>query len=171
MRVRRTLTGILAVPLLLLSACGGGDSTAEPPVSSAPTRDHSSTPPQRESPEHFIRRFAALERKMENSGEVGQYRAVSRPCSACQELAQQIKSFYEAGGFVKWGGWDIKSVRPYAPGETGAYAVRVVSAPTRYQESSDGNIKHLDGGPATEIVTIHSKDGSWVVVGRARLES
>ena len=59
MSVRRKLAGTLVVPLLILSACGGGDdSVADPPISSAPTSSATGTP-QRESAEHFIRRWAA----------------------------------------------------------------------------------------------------------------
>ncbi len=64
-RLAGILAGALAAPLLL-SACGGDDSVADPPVSSAPTSSPTGTP-HRESPEHFIRRWAA-ERAMQNTG-------------------------------------------------------------------------------------------------------
>ncbi len=61
MSVRRELAGTLVVPLLILSACGGGDdSIADPPISSAPTSSATGTP-QRESAEHFIRRWTKEE--------------------------------------------------------------------------------------------------------------
>ena len=57
---------LMAPALLALAACSGDDtSIADPPISSAPT---SSTPPQqRETPEHFIRRWAEEEKRMENT--------------------------------------------------------------------------------------------------------
>ena len=61
MRVRRTLTALLAVPTLLLAGCGGGSSVADPPVSSGPTSAPTTQPPTHESPQHFIRRWADAE--------------------------------------------------------------------------------------------------------------
>jgi hypothetical protein len=177
MVVRRFVTGsfvaALAAPLLLLAACGGSDdSIADPPVSPSSTSSSSPKPPAHESPEAFIRRFAVVERKMENTGDADEYLGLTQRCVECQELANQIHGFYVAGGYVHWDGWTIKSVRPYASGRRpNSYAVRVVSAPTRYRESADGQVKHLDGGPATEIVSIKAIHGSWMVTGRAKLAS
>src|SRR3954454_12361425 len=107
---RRILVGTLAVPLLLLSACGGNDSVADPPVSSAPTSSDPTGPPQRETAEHFIRRFYAAEREMENSGHVDDYLQMTLGCRSCTSLSHQVTRFYRDGGFVRWGGLQITSV-------------------------------------------------------------
>jgi hypothetical protein len=109
---------------------------------------------------------------MENTGETSAYRRLTEPCNPCAELARQIQHFYRAGGYVHWAGWSIKGIRPYdSASRPNAYAVRVLSAPTTYRESSQAPIKHLDGGPATEIVSIKRLHGSWVVTGRAKLST
>src|SRR3954447_10555236 len=87
---RRILVGTLAVPLLLLSACGGNDSVADPPVSSAPASSDPTGPPQRETAEHFIRRWAVAEKQMENTGDLGPYMLLSKGCVPCTNLAKQI---------------------------------------------------------------------------------
>jgi len=169
----RTLVGALLAPVLLLAACGSGNdngSVADPPISSSPSSSSPTKPPHRESPEHFIRRFAAVEKRMENTGQVREYLMLTRPCAGCQDLARQIEGYYRAGGYVHWDGWSIRSIRPYRSDKRQAsYQVSVVSAPTRYRESDDGPIEHLRGGPATEIVSIRRSSGSWVVTGRAKL--
>jgi hypothetical protein len=173
MRVRRNLAALLAAPCLL-SACGGGStSVADPPVSSHPTSSAPTTqPPAHESPEHFIRRFAAVERRMENTGKLAAYVRLTQSCQDCLDLAHQVRGFYQAGGYVHWRGWRIKNISPYTSGrDNNAFAVEVDSAPTAYRESSGGPIKHLEGGPATEIVTLKKSDNSWLVIGRARLGS
>jgi hypothetical protein len=174
MSVRRTLALGLAAPLLLpllLSACGGGDvSVADPPISSAPTSSPTSS--TRESPEHFIRRFAQEERTMENTGDVRRYLELTPSCEPCKGLARQIQGFYQAGGYVHWAGWDIKAIRPYEHGSrANSFAVRVDSAPTTYRESSNGPLRHLEGGLATEIVSIKLNHGAWLVTGRAKLST
>ena len=72
MAVRRILAAALTAPLLTLAACGGGGSIADPPISSAP----SSSPPtqHRETPEHFIRRWAAEDTRIEKTGDMAHFR-------------------------------------------------------------------------------------------------
>jgi hypothetical protein len=177
MGVRRSLAGIPAGVLgcsvaLVLGACGGGDdSVADPPVSS--TTSSPTESPQHESAEHFIRRFANVERVMENSGRVTEYLELTQSCRPCRELAKQVRGFYRDGGYIHWSGWRIKDIQPYdaAKHRPNSFAVQVISAPTEYRESASGPVKHLDGGPATEIVAIRRAQDSWVVTARARLSS
>lgn len=174
MRPPRILTGTLAgaftAPLFLLAACGGGeDSVADPPVSPSSTSSSTGTP-QRETAEAFIRRFAKIEQAMESTGVLGEYAKLTRRCKECGDLAAQVHGFYRAGGYVHWAGWTIKSIRPYASGERPhSYAVSVISAPTEYRESNGSPVRHLPGGPATEIISLKNVNGSWEVTGRAKL--
>jgi hypothetical protein len=171
MRVRRTLVALLAAPAVLLTACGGASSVADPPVSSGPTSSAPTTqPPAHESPQHFIRRWADAEKKMENTGRTGPYLAVSKTCHSCEQLASDVSRFYAAGGFVNWGGWKILSIKPYSDnGATKSYAMRAMAAPTAYQESVSGVHKTLPGGVATDLITLIQTRDAWQVVGFTKL--
>jgi len=112
MVVRRILAGALLAPLLLLSACGGDDtSVADPPVAPTSPSTSAAHPPHRESAKAFIRRWAKAEQDMENTGETTRYLALSSGCRACRDLAHQISAYYAAGGYVRWGGWTLLSIR------------------------------------------------------------
>ncbi len=66
MAVRRTLAGLLIVPAFvvpLLAGCGDDSSVADPPVQSAPPSTPTSDPPAHESAQHFIRRWADVEKQ------------------------------------------------------------------------------------------------------------
>jgi hypothetical protein len=173
MRTPRSLAGILAgalVALLLLSACSGGDdSVADPPVSPGSTST-STEAPQRESPERFIRRWAAAEKQMENTGETSQYLSLSRGCGPCQKLASQVSGYYGAGGFVQWGGWRILSIKPYPGAPAPLFAVHSNSRPTRYRRSSDSPPEHFSGGPITYVLALKRHDTSWYVTNKSELD-
>jgi hypothetical protein len=172
MRVRRTLAALLAAPCLL-SACGGGSSVADPPVSSHPTSSAPTIqPPTHESPEHFIRRWAAAEKRMENTGKTGPYLAMSQGCESCTQLANDVSNFYSAGGYVRWDGWQIVSIKHYADhGHRRAFAMRARAGATQYKESTSGELQTLAGGLATDVVALARTDTSWRVVGFTKLGS
>jgi hypothetical protein len=173
MVVRRILTGALLAPLLMVSACGGGDSSvADPPVSPTTASSSPTGQPQRETPKAFIRRWTIEEKRMENTGETGDYLDISRGCAACQKLATQVKGFYAAGGFVRWGGWKILSIKANSThGKTITYAVRNKSLPTTYREAGNAPVKHLSGGVTTELLALEVKGKSWNLVSKAELAS
>lgn len=174
MDVRRITAALLFLPLLALGACGGSDtSIADPPVSSPPSSSApTAKPPHQETPEHFIRRWVELEKKMENTGDARPYLAVSAQCAACRKLVSKVALFYTSGGYVKWGGWHIISVRVNATnGHSITYAVLNDSAETVYQESSETPTKHLDGGRTTELLTLKRIKGEWQVLSKAELAS
>jgi hypothetical protein len=168
---RRTLIAALAAPLMLLAACGGNDtSVVDPPISPATPSSSPTTPPKRETPEHFIRRWARAEKRMENTGKTRAYMAISRSCTACRQLADDISGFYSAGGFARWGGWTILSLdRSGAQDGSLVYAVKVDSAPTTFKRSANGHVQHLPGGPATHQLTVKVVHGSWQVLTKAQL--
>jgi hypothetical protein len=170
---RRTLIAALAAPLVLLGACGGNDaSVADPPISPGSTSSSPTTPPKRETPEHFIRRWTQVEKRMENTGDVDKYLALSRGCMACRKLAAQIRGFYDAGGYVKWGGWQISSIKVNSKQEHATtYAVRNRSLPTTYKEASGGPTKHLGGGVTTELIQVQRYGDTWNVSSKAELAS
>jgi hypothetical protein len=171
MQTRRIVLGALAAPLLLLPACGGHDaSVADPPV--APSTSSPPDPPKRETPEHFIRRWAAAEKKMENTGNTRAYLSMSQGCSACSKLANEVARFYAAGGYIDWGGWRITGIRVNSRnGHEITYAVRNRSLPTSYRESSSGPEKRLPGGVSTELLALERTTRGWQMRSKAELAS
>src|SRR3954464_4956697 len=107
---RRILVGTLAVPLLLLSACGGNDSVADPPVSSATASSDPTGPPQRETAEHFIRRWAAEDTRIQKTGETSKFRTMSDGCKGCLELADLVDRIYRGGGYIHTKGWQVRRI-------------------------------------------------------------
>ena len=172
MGVRRLLASASAAPLLLavLTGCGGGDSSvADPPV--APGTSSPTDPPRQESPEHFIRRWAEAEKRMENSGKTADYAALSQGCLPCDSLMKDVRKYYAAGGYIRWGGLKVLSVKAVGrrPGGAMGYAVTTDSTPTKYQQSAHSSIKSLKGGVTRELLSLKKIDGHYSVVARARL--
>jgi hypothetical protein len=173
MSVRRALAVAAALPLLL-AGCSEGD--AEPkmpdpsPTSSSPTPTAEPTAEQ-ETPEEFIRRWAQVEAAMENTGDTSEYLALSRACDACNSLAKTVEGYYADGGYVKWEGWTIRSVRPWVEGGPDDFAVRVDSAPTKYREEGAGPVKSFPGGRSTYKLTLRPQGTSWVVTDKTEIAS
>ncbi|HEX3296698.1 MAG TPA: hypothetical protein VHR85_07750 [Nocardioides sp.] len=168
-----SLAGALAAPIVLLAACGGDDaSIADPPVSPHPTSSSPTGTPPHESPEAFIRRWAEAEKRMENTGQVEAYLALSKGCTACRNLTEQVSRYYAAGGFVKWGGWQILSIKVNSRhNDATTYAVKNRSLPTTYQTSRDGRIRHFSGGVTTELLDLEPSGGTWNLSSKAELAS
>jgi hypothetical protein len=165
------LAGALTAPLLLLAACGSGQHPVpDPPVSpSAPSS--SASPPEHESPEAFIRRWAEAEKRMENTGVTAQYQLLSAGCLPCLSLIRDVKRFYRNGGFIKWGGLRVISVvkRGRQHGGAMGFAVTTDSSPTHYKESAHSPLRTLKGGITHELVSLKRVRGQYVVVARSRL--
>src|SRR4051794_18430239 len=173
MSVRRTTAGLVLAPVLLvLSACGGGDdSVADPPVSSPPTSSPTASPGH-ERPEHFIRRWAEEDVRMQQSGKSSDFRALAHGCSGCNALADRVDSIYAAGGFIRTKGWEIKSVQVVSRDSDRCQVdLRVSAYPTTYRERADGPEKTLLGGPATYQLGLTKAKDAWVVTSLARLAS
>jgi hypothetical protein len=167
---RRTLAGLLAAPALLLSGCGSDSSVADPPVQSSPTSSPTGDPPAHETAEHFIRRWAEAEKQMENTGTTEHYMALSRRCRACATLAHLVSRYYANGGFIRWDGWEILSIRKYPSSRRGiSFAVRSNSSPTHYRASADADVQRLAGGPITYVLTLASEESSFLVTSKAQL--
>jgi len=168
MGVRRSVTGILAGTLgclaLLLSACGGGDdSVADPPVSPATSSPTESA--QHESVEQFIRRWAAEDAQMQNTGDTSDFRTMSRGCDGCDAVADRVDSIYEAGGSVHTGGWTVlRLTQSVQNGKTRTIELLVDSAPTTYTPSKGAAPNHLEGGREHFQIEVRPTGNSWVVV-------
>jgi hypothetical protein len=172
MHVRRALALTLAVPVLLAGCSDDPEPTPKipDPTSSSPSPTEPATDePEAESPEEFIRRWAAIEADMENTGNTTEYLQLSSACKACTGLADIIQEYYKAGGSVRWEGWTIRTIQQEPGAGKNAYAVSVTSAPTRYKESAKGPIKRLDGGRSTHLLRLRRSGNSWVVLEKAEL--
>lgn len=170
MHLRRALALSLAVPLILVGCTEEEPTPKLPdPTTSSPTPTPEETEtPEAESAEEFIRRWAAIEAEMENTGDTSDYREISADCAACTDLADLVEKWYEAGGFIKWGGWKIESVRLRGESQS-EYVVRVDSSPTKYKESKNGPLRTFDGGPGAHLLVLEAQGDSWVVVRKAEV--
>jgi hypothetical protein len=170
MAVRRVL---LAAPLLavlgpVLAGCGGGDnSVADPPISSAPTS--SPTTQERETPEHFIRRFVAISNAMEMRGGTSNYLHLTSGCHPCRGLAKQIDDARSRGGFYRSKGWSIKRITNDVTGSSGSLDVSVTSAPTSFRRSDTAQIQHYTGGDFTFRIGIRWMGTDWRVTSVAQV--
>jgi hypothetical protein len=172
MHVRRLLALALAGPVLLAGCSDDAAPTPKMPEpstsSSTPTPTESETP-EAESPEDFIRRWAALEAEMENSGDTTEYMRLSARCDSCKALAETIEGYYGAGGSVHWAGWTIHAINGESGSGRNAYSVDVTSGPTRYKESASAPTKRLQGGKSTHLIRLAKSGASWVVVEKTEL--
>ncbi len=111
--MKRLLAALACCGLLSLSACSDDSSSSADPPTTAPTSassDPTSTPTDEgETPEEFVRRWVEVDRQMQNSGDTDEYRQITKGCTACKGVADQVEAIYEAGGYVKTDGWQIES--------------------------------------------------------------
>jgi hypothetical protein len=170
--MRRSGLPVGIVWLILLSgltACGGGDDSSKGVA--LPSDDTTSLPtaklPRTESVEHFIRRWAAAEERMLNSGRTAAYLALSESCAECRALAQTVHGFYAAGGYVHTDGWRIDSVKgPPSAEDVGLYAVHVHTAPESIKEASARAVEHIPGRSVTYLLGVRRTSGSYGVTSR-----
>jgi hypothetical protein len=169
MVVRRILAGALLAPLLLLSACGGDDtSVADPPVSPTSPSTSTADPPHRESAKAFIRRWAAEDTRIQQTGNTTRFRSMSRGCSGCSKLADLVDRIYKAGGFIRTKGWRVRKIIPSGPR---SYDLAVFSTTTTYRESSQGPVQTLPSGPATFQLHLAKAASSWRVTSLVQVAS
>jgi len=165
--VKRFLAALTCCGLLALSSCSDDSSSSADPPSPTPTSTSTERSPTQEveTPEEFVRRWVEVSNEMQNTGETKAYRSISRGCRPCTAVADQVERYFEAGGYVKTGGWSITSVKLSKPGSKGRLTatVEVDSAPTEYKESADADAQTLEGGSVIELMTIEPLGESWVL--------
>jgi hypothetical protein len=163
MSTRTVLAAVLA-PVFLLTGCGGGTSIADPPVS-PPTNTSTPPPHKRETPEHFIRRWAAEDTTMQTSGKTAPFLRMTRACEGCEAVASHVKSAYAAGGWIHTKGWTLlKAVKSNGPHHTLVAELFVDSAPTTYAESAGASPGHFSGGREHFQITLVPTPSTWVIV-------
>jgi hypothetical protein len=145
-----------------LTACSGDDSGAR--SSGDPTALPQAKPPDQESVKRFIKRWAAAEARMENTGRTARFLAMSRDCPLCHQLAQHISGYYAAGGFIRGGAWRIDSIEvPPRSGGGIIYTVHAHQAPMTFRQSSSRPVQHFHGGPITYLLGVAPTRGSYTV--------
>jgi hypothetical protein len=165
----RLLVALACCGLLLMAGCTDDSSTADPPPSTAATTPSSpdSSPTQKaETPEEFVRRWVDVDREMQNSGETKEFRSISKGCTPCDGLADQIDAIYAKGGYVKTDGLLIKRMKAGRQDVNDEVAVHiwVDSRPTELVESAGAQVEHLPGGNRQYIVTIRETKHGWNTV-------
>lgn len=162
---------IAAAALLSLNAACTDDSPPPSPATTSSSTPASPTPtttsptPQPESAEAFIRRWVEADIRMQNTGDAAEYRALSRPCSACMDFADLVEGFYKRGGYVKTRGWKVLALKSL-PGSTRrapTFLVTVDSRPTTYKESEFGPTKRLPGEQTAYRVSLRAATMAWLV--------
>jgi hypothetical protein len=169
MGVRRTLAAALAAPLLLLAACGGTDtSTADPPISPDATTSSPTGQPHRESPEHFIRRWARADTRIQVTGDTSKFREMSKGCEGCTRLADLVDRIYHRGGYVHTKGWRVRKITQTT---ANIFDLYVFSRPTTYTDSDNGPVHHLPSGPAHFQLRLTRQPGNWNVSALVQMAS
>jgi hypothetical protein len=176
------VVGVVAVALTTLvglTACGGGNGDDAPDAAatslphdqtSDPGSDQSSDPYiEQENPKRFVARWAAAEARMQNTGRIAPYVALSRGCGTCRRLAHTVAGYYAAGGFIHGGAWRIDSIKAVpAPSGVVTFVVRGHSAPMTVRESSSGSVQHVPAAPISYLIGVVAKGSSFTVASRTR---
>ena len=161
---------VLAAPAL--AGCSGDDP--QPKISSSPTASSPASPsptsssatPEAETPEAFIRRWGVASASMQNSGDAQAYEALIDPdCQPCTDFVDLVLGYYAAGGYVETKPWQVRGVRPRSspnPRDR-EFVVDLKTFPTKYKQSSSGDIRILPGGRTKLAVTLRQAE-QWLVV-------
>jgi hypothetical protein len=147
-----------------LAACSGHDTAGGPRSSDDPTSLPSPPLPDTQRAESFLRRWAAAEVRMENTGHTSRFLAMSRKCGVCRSLARNIVRRYAAGGYVRWDGLHIDSIKAPTPSPgVMIFTIRGYSAPMTYRDSSSHPERHVRGDRVTYLVGVTGEPKSYGV--------
>lgn len=160
MVTRLTPLAALVAALLALTGCGGNPHAAAPPRPTLTISSPPPPPPTRESPQHFIRRWAAEDVRIQHTGDTSTFRAMSRGCRGCEKLARLVERIYRNGGFIHTKGWRIRKISPSGPH---AFDLFVVTWPTTYAVSASAPPRHLPAGRAEFRLDLRPRARSWNV--------
>jgi hypothetical protein len=152
----------IAAALLTAVLCGcGGDDRSGASPSQDPTALPSPASSSIESAQHFIRRWVAAEARMENTGRTAAFLALSRKCDECRALAHNIARRYAAGGYIRWDGLRIDSIKaPPSSQRVMLFTIHGHSAAMTYRDASSQPEHHLRGRRVTYLVGVMSEPGS-----------
>ena len=164
---RLALTATSFVLMAGLTACGGDESSDSVTLPSDPTSLPSVKEPTAESAQHFIRRWAAAEARMQDSGKTAAYLALSQDCAECRDLAETIHGYYAAGGYVRTHPWRIDAID--TPPTSRGVVLHVVhghAPPATIEESSTKAVEHIPGRTISYLIGVLKKGDSYTVTSR-----
>jgi hypothetical protein len=166
--VKRFLAALICCGLLSLSGCSDDSSSSADPPSPTPTASTSdaSPTPEPETPEEFVRRWVEVDREMQNSGDTQGFRSISKGCTPCKGLADQVEQIYDAGGYVKTDGLEILRLEAGSKDDNDQVSVHmwVNSTRTELRESADADVQQLPGGRLQYVITIRETAAGWNTV-------
>ncbi|WP_185996593.1 hypothetical protein [Nocardioides campestrisoli] len=150
--------------ILGLSGCTQEDpepAAAEPSPTATPS-EAEATPDQTpdETPERFIHRWVHTETAMRNTGDTTAYDAITGPCAPCDELSDQVASYYAAGGYERWQGYTIRSFREVGDG---LYEIATTFPPSEYKASAESAVQKVKGGSALFHLSVSIDGGRFVL--------
>lgn len=164
MSVRRATAAVLAAGLLLAGCSDDPEPRFDPTESPSPTESSTSAAPEAQSPEDFIREWFELNTEMQNTGETEAFRAASKPCARCEDMAEQVETIYRDGGSISIDGQEVLRVKVGARSvDQKQFQVTVDASPTRLVEASGQEAQVLPGGRSTYEVTVVRKGDSWAM--------
>ena len=170
MHVRRALALALAVPILL-AGCSD-DPEPEPKIPEATSSSPTPTPtesetPQAESPEDFIRRWVEVGDEMQTTGEVAEFKRMSRKCQACGDVVEQVTSIYNAGGSIEFAGTEIGRIDRVAS-KPPTFHLDLNTPETIIRSASGAIDQRLPAGVGKYVLTLNGEPDDWYVAAYAR---
>jgi len=163
-RIRRSAVALSLSAVVLGGTAACGQDDPEPEAENRPTEAETTAAAVKdETPEKFIRRWLNASKAMQNTGDTTDYLAMSQNCANCKEVAERVRSYYDAGGGVSFQGHDIKSIEPYS-NEKNRFLVKCEVGPTAYRTASAAPEQHFDGGREDYVVTLEMTVDGWQVL-------
>lgn len=155
MSVRRHAAALLAAALLLAGCSDDPEPRFQPTETPSPTESSSTAEPEAQSPEEFVREWFELSFQMQNSGETEAFRAASKDCATCNDIADRVDDIYGAGGMIRLASQEILKMELGARSRTiKQYEVHVLTSPTLYREAEGTKPERYEGGRTSYTVTV-----------------
>lgn len=171
MSVRRALALAAALPLLL---AGCSDDEPEPKMPDPPPSSSSSSstpiaepPKEQESPEEFIRRWVQVGDEMQQTGEVAEFRRLSRNCQACAQVVDQVRTIYAGGGSIEFAGSQVSLLKRVAP-DPPTFHLNLSTPETVIRNAAGAVDQRLPSGEGLYLVILNGRPGAWHVANYAR---
>jgi hypothetical protein len=168
--VKRFLVALACCGALFLSACSRDSSSSADPGTPSPTASSSSAEPSptetgpTESPEEFIRRWLDLSTEMQNTGETAAFEATCPRSGSCRRLIRAVRSYYDAGGYIKTGKRQIIRAKVVGGSHVKLQLnVTIRSTPTEYKTSANSPVQKLTGGVSHNQFQMRWAQSQWVI--------
>ena len=169
MSVRRALALAAALPLLV---AGCSEDDPEPKMPDPSPSSSSSTPTaeptkEQESPEDLIRRWVEVGDQMQRTGEVAEFRRLSRNCQACAQVVDEVRTIYAGGGSIDFDGSQVSLLKRVAP-DPPTFHLNLATAETVIRTADGAVDRRLPSGEGLYVVILNGRPGQWHVANYAR---